>query len=366
MSVAGRGWNMRAGPLRATGDAVRHTRDRMAVHKWQSLVSGLLAAVVLALTGPAIAEVPIVGLAYQFGISYLPLMLMRHDKLLEKHLASSGLTATKVAWSVLANAVPMNDGLLAGTLHFAAGGTAPALNFWEKTRSNVRGKIFASIAYIPSYLVTRNPSVKTVKDFTDQDRIAMAGAGQSVQTRYLQMELVKYYGIENYNKLNHIFVNLSHVDGHAALMSGTEITAQFSAPPFQNMQLAKPGMTKVLSSYDVMGGPHTFIAAWSTEKFRAENPKTFAAVLDALKEALARVNADKRRAAEIYVTQETGGSEDFEEVYKLVTDPEVIYTITPNGLIKFTDFMHAIGVMKAAPASWKELVFPELYGEQGS
>jgi NitT/TauT family transport system substrate-binding protein len=324
------------------------------------------AAVGLWPAGAVRAEVPEVGLAYQFGISYLPFMIMRHDRLVEKHLERMGLATTRVAWSVLANAVPMNDSILAEQLHFATGGTAPALNFWEKTRSGVQGKILASIASIPSYLVTRNPNVKTVKDFTDKDRISMAGAGQSVQTRYLQMELAKYYGLENYKKLDHIFVNLSHVDGHAALMSGTEITAQFSAPPFQNKQLARPGMTKVLSSYDVMGGPHTFIAAWSTEKFRSENPKTFAAVLSALREAMSSLNVDKRRAAALYVEKESGGKDNLEETYALVTDPEISYSITPRGLIKFTDFLHAIGVMKPKPESWKDLVFPELHQEPGS
>src|ERR1700730_7610872 len=105
----------------------------------RSLATGLLAvATGLLHTGVARAEVPEVMLAYQFGISYLPFMIMRHDKLVEKHLETLGLATTHVAWSVLANAVPMNDSILAGKLHFATGGTAPALNFWEKTRSSVQ------------------------------------------------------------------------------------------------------------------------------------------------------------------------------------------------------------------------------------
>jgi NitT/TauT family transport system substrate-binding protein len=343
------------------------TEGDEAVIAAQSLALGLLAAAVgLLPTGTVRAEVSEVALAYQFGIGYLPFMIMRHDKLVEKHLEKMGLMKTQVAWAVLSGAVPMNDSILAGKLHFATGGAPPALNFWEKTRSNIEAKIFASVASMPSYLITRNPNVKTIKDFTDKDRISMAGGGQSAQTRYLQMELAKYYGLENYNKLNHIIVNLPHVDGFAALISGTEITAQFTSPPFQNRLLARPGMSKILDSYDVMGGPHTFTAAWSTEKFRSQNPKTFAAVLDALKEAMSSLNADKKRAAALYVAKEAGGKDTFEEIYKLVADPEVSYSITPRGLIKFTDFMHAIGVMKMNPKSWKDLVFPELHSEPGS
>ena len=64
----------------------------------------------------------------------------------------------------------------------------------------------------------------------------------------------------------------------------------------------------MLNSYDVMGGPNTFLMVWSTKKFRDENPKAYKAVVDALKEATDAINADKKRAAEIYV-KEGGGKE---------------------------------------------------------
>ena len=117
----------------------------------------------------------------------------------------------------------------------------------------------------------------------------MAGAGQSIQTLYLQMELGEGYGISDYKRLNPIFVNLSHPDGLTALLSGQQITASFLAPPFQYRALEK-GMHKVLSSYDVMGGPASFLSVWSTGRFRTENPKAFEAVVDAFREATDLIN----------------------------------------------------------------------------
>src|SRR5262249_46155831 len=53
----------------------------------RTVATGLLAAAIaLASGGTVRAEVTEVALAYQFGIAYLPFMLMRHEKLIEKHL----------------------------------------------------------------------------------------------------------------------------------------------------------------------------------------------------------------------------------------------------------------------------------------
>src|SRR5690606_22975894 len=167
-------------------------------------------------------------------------------------------------------------------LDFAAGGTGPAIILWDRTRANVDVRGVAALSSMPNLLVTRNPKVKTIKDFTDQDKIAMAGAGSSVQTIYLQMAVAKAYGMENYRKLNPLMVNLPHPEGLRALLSGAgEITSQFTSPPFQYYALAEPGIHTVLNSYDIMGGPNTFLMVWSTEKFRSANPKTYAAVLAA-------------------------------------------------------------------------------------
>jgi NitT/TauT family transport system substrate-binding protein len=190
----------------------------------------------------------------------------------------------------------------------------------------------------------------------------MAGAGQSIQTMYLQMEVAKAYGIAEYKKLNPLFVNLSHPDGLAALLSGQEITASFLAPPFQYRALEK-GMHKILSSYDVMGGPASFLSVWSTSRFRTENPVAFKAVVDAFREATDMINTNRRRAAEIYVAD--GAKESVEEVEKQLADPDFIFDPAPRKLIKLTEFMNASGTIKGKPASWKELFFPEVHDLSG-
>lgn len=334
---------------------------------WRQALQFLVAATVgVGATGAARAEVDEVKLVSQYGIGYMQLTLMNRDKLVEKHLARAGLAATKVTWAKVAAGAAANDALLSGNLHFASGGTGPALILWDKTRGNLDVRGVAALSSMPNLLITRNPKIKTIRDLTDKDRIAMAGAGSSVQTTYLQMAVSKEYGIENYKKLNPLMVGLPHPEGLRALLSGTgEINSQFTSPPFQNYALETPGITTVLNSYDVMGGRNTFLMVWSTNKFREANPKSYKAVFDAMKEATASINADKRRAAEVYV-QEGGGKESVDKILKIMSDPQVNYTMSPERLLPYAHFMHQVGTLKNKPAAWQDLFFPELHDQPGS
>jgi NitT/TauT family transport system substrate-binding protein len=333
----------------------------MKLAQWKTL---LAAAAMVA--GTAHGEVPELKLMSQYGIGYMQLTVMKGDKLVEKHLAKAGLADTRVSWATLGAGAAANDALLAGSLHMAAGGTGPAIILWDKTRDNVDVRGVAALSSMPNLLVTRNPAVKTVRDFTDKDRISMAGAGSSVQTTYLQMAAAKEYGIENYKKFNTLMVNLPHPEGLRALLSGAgEIDALFTSPPFQNQALEAPGIHTVLNSYDVMGGANTFLMVWSTKKFREENPKSYKAVLDALREATDYINADKRRAAEMYV-KEGGGKESVDKIVAMMSDPQVHYTLAPERVLPYAQFMQQVGTLKNRPASWKDLFFPDIHDLPGS
>ena len=311
------------------------------------------------------AEVGELKIAQQFGIGYLPLTVMKTNGLVEKHLKSAGLADTKVTWLVLGSGQPMNDALLSGSLHVASGGVAPFLILWDRTRGALNVKAIAALSSMPMYLVTHNPNVKSIRDFTDNDRISMAGAGTSIQTIVLQMAAAKELGDANYNKFSTLYRNLSHPDGLAAFLSGKEITAYFSSPPFQYQALEKPGVRRILNSYDISGGPATFLVAWATSKFRDENPKTYQAFFNAYKEATDYINANKRIAAEIYVkeTKDKGGGDP---IVKMLNDPEIRITMTPEQTLPSADFMQTTGTLKGKAASWKDLYFPELHALPGS
>jgi len=218
---------------------------------------------------------------------------------------------------------------------------------------------------MPMYLVTNNPNVKSIRDFTEADRISMAGAGQSIQTIVLQMAAAKEFGDASYNKFSTLYRNLSHPDGLAAFLSGTEITAYFSSPPFQYQALEKPGVRRILNSYDVSGGPATFLVAWATSKFRDDNPKLYGAFVAALDEATAIINRDKRAAAEMYL-RISKDKTSLDSILGMLNDPEIVFTTRPQNVMKYVDFMLKTTAIKAKPDSWKDMFFPNIHGVAGS
>ena len=291
-------------------------------------------------------------------------MIMEDRKLIEKHAKATGIDVT-VDWSKFASGAVMNDALLSGNLQFASGGVGPFTTLWAKTRGNLDVKAVSAINSMPLFLVTNNPKVKTIKDFTDNDKIALPAVKVSIQAGTLQMAAEKAFGAGQQNKLDRLTVSMSHPDAETALLSGTEITAHLGSPPFQYQELAHKGMHKVFSSYDVLGGPATFNVVWTTSKFHDENPKVYAAFVAALDEATTMINHDKRAAAQTYL-RVSKDKDSLDNILKMLNDPAIKYTTTPNNVMKYVDFMYKTGSIKAKPDSWKEMVLPTAHTPPGT
>ncbi len=331
----------------------------------RSVLSCIVAAVLLAAPIASRAEVSELSVARQYGISYLPLMLMEDQKLIEKQARALGMPDLKVTWATFAGGNVMNDALLSGSLHFVSGGVGPLVTLWAKTKGSYDVKATCAINSMPLYLTTRNPNVKTIKDFTDKDKIALPAVKVSIQAVTLQMAAEQAWPGQH-TKLDRLTVTMSHPDGQMALLSGrSEVTAHFSSPPFQYQQLRDPAIHRVLSSYDVLGGPATFNLVWTTSKFRAENPKVYRAFVEALQESIAWINANKKAAAESYL-RISKDKDSVDHILAMLDDPEIVFTTVPRNVLKYVDFMYRVGSIKVKPASWKDLFFPDVYDLPGS
>ncbi len=333
----------------------------MTIKRWWSM--GLLAAVA-ATSVTARGEMSEIKVAQQYGISYLPLMIMEDQKLIEKHAKAAGIDV-KVGWAKFAGGNVMNDALLSSSLQFASGGVGPLVTLWAKTKGNLDVKAVSAINSMPLYLNTRNPAVKSIKDFTDKDKIALPAVKVSIQAITLQMAAEQAFGQGQQNKLDALTVSMSHPDAETALLSGgSEVTAHFTSPPFQYQELEKSGIRTVLNSYEVLGGPATFNVVWTTSKFRSENPKLYEAFIKALDEATAMINRDKRAAAQTYLRL-SKDKDTADDIFKMLSDPSIVYTTTPQNVMKYVNFMLKIGSIKVKPDSWKDLFFPNVHSLQG-
>lgn len=333
-------------------------------NRFHAFIAAVIAGALL--TSSASAQTAEIRLARQFSMGYLQFNVMEHQRLIEKHASALGLPDVKVSWLTFNGPAAVNDALLSGTVDVGAGGTPGLLLLWAKTKGTaqeVRG--ISAMSSQPFLLNTRNPAVKTIADFRDTDRIALPAVKVSIQAIALQMASAKTFGANNFAKLDNLTVSMPPPDATIALLSGAgEITSVFSVPPFQSQQLEKPGVTTVLNSYDVMDGPHSFTVAWTSARFRTQNPVLYKALIAAMQEATDIINADRRAAAALWIADSQSKlSLDF--VDRIVSGPQVRWTLAPENTMKFARFMVTNGMLKAPPASWKDYFFPEIHQVDG-
>jgi NitT/TauT family transport system substrate-binding protein len=319
----------------------------------------------ISLTGAARAEVDTVRIAKQFGISYLPLTLMEEEKLFEQQAKKQGLDV-KVEWLRFSAGAGMNDALLSGNLDLASGGVPSLLLIWGKTQSSLKVKGVAALNAMPIYLVTTNPDIKTIRDFTEKDKIALPATKISIQAITLQMAAEKAFGKGQQEKLDIFTVSMGHPDAMVAMLGGkAEINSHFGSAPFQEQELADPRVHKVLDSYDVLGGRHTFNVIWASSKFASGNPKIMKAFLDALEESMTRIKSDPAKAAAIWIKAENSKLAPA-DAEKIIRDPQNEWTTTPKKILTYLDYMNRAGLVATKTGDWKDIFFSGIHGVPGS
>ncbi|TRO15898.1 ABC transporter substrate-binding protein [Ectopseudomonas mendocina] len=305
-----------------------------------------------------------IRIAEQFGIVYLLLNVVRDQQLIEKHGQADGLDI-KVDWQQLSGGSAVNDALLSGAIDIAGAGIGPLLTVWDRTqgRQNVKG--VASLGNFPYYLLSNDPKVKSIADFSDKDRIAVPAVGVSVQSRFLQYAAAKQWGDKAFDRLDKYTVALPHPDATASLLSGgTELSGHFSNPPFQNQALENPRVHVVLDTYELLG-PNSPTVLYATEQFRNDNPRTYKAFVAALADAARFAQNDKGAAADTYI-RVTGAKISREALLKIIDNERFQFSVTPTNTYPLAEFLHRVGAIKNQPASWQDYFFEDAAIGQGS
>nr|WP_242873653.1 ABC transporter substrate-binding protein [Pseudacidovorax intermedius] len=335
------------------------------LHRRDLLKAGAVAA--LGLGAAAARAEGRIRIAQQFGIGYLLLDVVRDRKLIEKQAKALGVPVVEVEWSSISGATAMNEALLAGSLDIVSAGVPPMLTMWDRTRGRQNVKAVAALGSLPNYLLSNNPQVRTLKDLGPKDRIAVPAAGVGFQSRVLQIEAARVFGRDNFKRLDELSVSLPHPDATAALIKGgSEINTHFSSAPFYYQALAaNPAVHKVISSYDILGGPATFNVLYTTQKYRDENRLVYQAFYNALVEAEQFVKADKAAAADTFIRVQNSRL-DPALVRRIVQDPENDFTVSPQRAQVYADELFKLGVLRNQAASWKDFFFEEAWRRPGS
>jgi len=331
----------------------------------REFVAGLVA--LPALARPASAEVSSIRLGKQYGLPFLPQMVMEDHKLVEQHAAKLGVNGLTVGWQTMGGPGALNDALLSGQIQFVNVAAPSLATLWDKTLgSPIEVRAICTVQSMPYVLTTRNPKVKTIADFTDADRIAVPTVKISGQAMALQMAAAKLWGFDKYDKLDAFTVTMGHPDAMQSILTGQTVNSHFTVAPFNYYELRHPEIHAVLKSYDTVGGKHTNGIQVATKAFHDANPKICMAVRASHEEANAFIKGHPHDAAKIYLKLTNDKKNSADDLVKMITDPDIDYTTAPAALMQHFEFMHKVGRLKHMPSSWKDMFFAEAYDLKGS
>lgn len=321
-------------------------------------LAAALLALLVASARPGLAENAL-RIQRPLDLVALPLLVMEHEHFIERVADAMGLGGVTVAWSAPGNSAPL-EALGAGDSDFVAADLVPflvAAVTSAGTPQEIRG--LGALAERPYVLVSRNPAVKTIRDFGPADRIAVPEPKVSGPAVMLRMAAAQEWGPEHYRKLDPLVVARPDAEAAAALLSGKgEINAHFSRTPFTDDELANPAIHRVMDSFDIAGAHSAAVLAAQT-RFRTANPMLCAAILSALQEADDFIKKNPGAAAEIFNAMVKDQAIPVEDLTDMIGDPDLAYKAAPSGATRLLDFMHRVGDLKRRPPGWQELFLPE-------
>jgi len=319
----------------------------------------LMAALGAMATSATAQEKKEITITKQPSILYLPALVMQKQELIEKKAAELGVPDLKINWRSFSGGGAATDALLSDNVEIVNSGLGNLLLLWDRTKGKVKG--ITTNSALPLELISRDPRIKTIKDFGPKDKIAVPTVRVSTQAILLQMAAEKEWGPDNWSRLDANTVQLGHPDAAAMLANPNgEISTHFAAPPFFYKELKTvPNAHIVLRSNDVIESGLSQSTLFTTTKFAEANPKIIKAVLEASKEAIEYIKQHTPEAVDIY-REISGDQTSRDELLDMLKQPGMMdFQMAPAGSMKFANHMVKVGILKTKPKKWTDFFLPE-------
>ena len=317
------------------------------------LAAAVAAALVAAAGAGGRASVSAPGkvtIAYQPGIGYAPLIVLKTQHTLEAQFPDTTFT-----WKVLSSGAAITSGMISGDIQIGAGGVGPLIVGWA---SGVDAKIVAPLDWGDLWLMAKDPAIKTIADLKGK-KIAMPGP-TSIQGVVLRKMAQAKLG--DAHALDAGIISMDHPIAMQALLSG-QIDAHLTSAPFQ-LQEKVHGAHVVARSYQYFGA-HSFLDAWESQKLYDQYPQFSATFYKDVSQAIDLIKKNPTKVAHILM-DDSGGIPTWRQYKQWLASSGLTFTLRPLGLMRFANFMHTINMIGKMPSSWKDLVLPPVYAQKGS
>lgn len=287
-------------------------------------------------------------IAYQMGLSYTPLLVMKEQNLIEKHYGKK----VKVDWKVMASGAAISEGITADSIDIGALGTSVAIS---GIASKAPYKICTGLAAVSCGIHTNDSSIKTLKDIKAKDQIVVT---QINSQPHILLSMAAKKELGDAHALDANLVAMANADGYSALMTGA-VKCNMVLAPYNLMEVKEDNIHEIKVSEDVWPKGDTSIVGIASEKLNEKNPELYNAFCEATKEAMEYIQKNPEETAKI-LTESYDATQ--EEIASWLKNEEAQYKTEVQGVMKLSQFMVEEGFLDKGPKDIKEIVFDNVKG----
>jgi NitT/TauT family transport system substrate-binding protein len=288
-------------------------------------------------------------IVYQPGLGAVTFITLKLQKTLEKQFPH-----TTFGWKIVNSGSAVREAILSKQGDLGTLGISPFLVGWDR---GMDWKVLLATSRGDTWLVAKDPRLKTLKDFGPNDKIGVV-APDAQQAIVLRKAAQQQLG--NAHALDKNLVAISSADGEQALLAG-QLAANFAGSPFQEQEVAAGGHIVLHSNQPF--GPVGAGLIVLPESFYNQYPTFSKAVYRDLLDASGYVASHHDQAAQYLAADAGSGGKGSEAQFKkLLDNTSLVFDTTPSGLIAYATFMQSIGLITKVPASVNDLELPTVRG----
>ncbi|MCK5735609.1 MAG: ABC transporter substrate-binding protein [Spirochaetaceae bacterium] len=284
-----------------------------------------------------------ITLSEQYGLAYAPVTAARLKGWFEEEVPGIDFK-----WQTAGNAAAVREAILAGKLDGGFMGIPPYLIGRDR---GMKWTAVIAVAKAELGLVSIRPGITSLVDIPGDMRIALPQPG-SIQHILLAMAAERELG--NAGFFDNRLITLSHPDGMTALISGTEVEAHFTSPPYLQKELELPGAELILDGNKAFSGEFTFIIGVFSDEFIESHQEDLEGIRRAIKRGAEWMNENPKDAAE-YLAEHY--RMDISELGMILGSGALDYGGKIQGMERFRVFMTDRGYLKNG-LEGDELILP--------
>lgn len=288
-------------------------------------------------------------IVYQPGLGAATFITLKLQKTLEKQFPH-----TSFGWKIVNSGSAVREAILSKQGDLGSLGISPFLVGWDK---GMDWKVLIATSRSDTWLVAKDPRLKTLKDFGPNDKIGVV-APDAQQAIVLRKAAQQQLG--DAHALDKNLVAISSADGEQALLAG-QLAANFAGSPFQEQEVAAGGHIVLHSTQPF--GPVGAGLVVLPESIYNQYPDFSKTLYKDLQDASAYVDKHHEQVAQYLAADAGSGGKGSEAQFKkLLDNTSLVFDTTPSGLVAYATFMQTIGLISKVPASVNDLELPTVRG----